>query len=325
MNWSLVEDDITPRGESFRNPSAKLLLQKVPRNSGAAVDPSTKALHVDASSSAAESSFPSLLSSVIPSLSDVDAVYVVDAAVGSFRGSEVLARVVSDCPAAALQVQHLLVKVGGASDERSGADHPIKVFHSSDSEAASIATHVSSLSATIAVEGPLDVRQLQQAIQDVASQLMDTGEGELNVLPLPGRAFVDKSGDTVVEIDVSEDGATASDAKVPKGASLYGLNGTVWSQAGLARLFGGAVVSSAAAKTQFPESPGFGDVVLDGGKSVLTSFRADNLIAHPSKIVFVGAGKKASAKTFEKVARTEEQAAEFAQLVKQHNVKISGR
>lgn len=47
LNWSLVEDDITPRGESFRNPSAKLLLQKVPRNQGASVDPTTKALHVD--------------------------------------------------------------------------------------------------------------------------------------------------------------------------------------------------------------------------------------------------------------------------------------
>lgn len=68
------------------------------------------------------------------------------------------------------------LQVGGASDERSGADHPIKVFHSSDSDSSSIATHVSNLSATIAVEGPLDVRQLQQAIQDAASQLMDTGK-----------------------------------------------------------------------------------------------------------------------------------------------------
>jgi hypothetical protein len=60
-------------------------------------------------------------------LSNVPDVFVVDAAVGSFRGSEVLVRAVTDDAAVALFLQHLLVRTGGASTAETGSAHPIKV------------------------------------------------------------------------------------------------------------------------------------------------------------------------------------------------------
>ena len=102
------------------------------------------------------------------------------------------------------------------------------------------------------------------------------GEGEFDVLPIPGTTTIDESGNTVVEIDVKAARPTPLTKQPAKNTSLYGAHGAVWSDAGLARLFGGAVLDSKIS------TPSFGDVII--GDSVVTSFRADNLIAHPSKV-----------------------------------------
>jgi hypothetical protein len=106
------------------------------------------------------------------------------------------------------------------------------------------------------------------------------GGDELGLLPLAGHAFVDSAGATVLEInaDGKKNGRVSA---VGKGRSLYGAHGVVWSADGIARLFGGAVLNTAAAAEL--GAPAAGDVVV-GGDAVVTSFRGNNLVAHPSKV-----------------------------------------
>lgn len=311
LNWSLVEDEITPMGNAFRNLSLSGLVHHASGSKG----PNKSIVVAPGQQPVGEQS--SDVEDVVDALSNVDDLFVVDAAVGSYRGSEVLVRAVTDSANVALFLQHLLVGIGGSSNEKGGAEHPIKVFHSSEGQPSVTAT-VGEASAVIVATGDIAFDAIQESITQVTHELMATGEDEFSVLPLPGVAFTDKSGDTVVEIDVKRSSGSPI-GKPPKGGSLYGAHGTVWSDAGLARLFGGAVIESKAAKSL--SKPGSGDVVV--GDAVVTSFRADNLVAHPSKIVFVGG--KGSAKDFAKVARSDAEVAKFEALVSKHKVKISSR
>eukprot|EP00591_Stephanopyxis_turris_P000669 CAMPEP_0195511038 /NCGR_PEP_ID=MMETSP0794_2-20130614/3498_1 /TAXON_ID=515487 /ORGANISM="Stephanopyxis turris, Strain CCMP 815" /LENGTH=341 /DNA_ID=CAMNT_0040638575 /DNA_START=78 /DNA_END=1103 /DNA_ORIENTATION=- len=312
LNWSLVDDDITPLNNAYRNLSVRGLIQRAKGthgpNKSLAVAPGDKP--GDAAVSAAD---------VAKALSNVEDVFVVDAAVGSFRGSEVLVRAVTDDAGLALSLQHLLVRTGGASTASSGSDHPIKLFHSSTGSPG-ISASVSDLGATIVATGNVGVEHIQEAITDATHKLMATGEDELNVLPLAANVYVDGKGATTLEIDVSGKGSVSAPKK---GNSLYGVHGAVWSHAGIARLFRGAVVDKKAAKTL--GAPKAGDVVI--GDAVVTSFDEDNLHGHPTSIVFVGAGKKkADAKSlFAKVARSDAEVEKFDALVKKHGVSISTR
>lgn len=309
LNWSLCGDDITPMNNAFRNLPTKALVKfgtgsKGP-NGSLVVTPGS-----------APSSGDNDAESVVDTLSNVDNVFVVDAAVGSHRGSEIMVRAVTDSANVALFLQHLLVATGGSSDETAGEFHPIKVFHQSQGQP-SISTTVGEANATIVATGDISFGAVQEAITQATHVLMEAGEDEVNVLPLPGLAVLDKSGDTVVEIDVKSKTAAAPIGAPAKGSELYGAHGSVWSDAGLARLYGGAVLKASAS------TPAAGDLVV--GDNVVTSFRADNLVAHPSKIVFVGGSKKASAKDFAKVARSQAEVEKFEALVAKHNVKLSSR
>lgn len=307
LNWSLVGDDITPMGNAYRNLKPRALIQSATGSLGP-----NKSLVV-APGSPAEGS-PASQEVVTHALSNVDDVFVVDAAVGSFRGSEVMVRAVTDDASLALFLSHLLVKTGGSSTASSGEYHPIKVFHSSQGNVG-LSTSVSDANATIVASGNIAFEEIKEAITAATHTLMAKGEDEFDVLPLPGNVFVNSSGQTIVEIG-STDGAVN---KVDKKHNLHGAHGSVWSQAGIARLFGGAVLDNGI------KSPIAGDLVVDN--VVITALRADNLIDHPSKIIFSGVGKKKSSTTdlFAKVARSDEEVSKFTALVEKHNVEVSSK
>ena len=173
LNWSLVEDGITPMENSYRNLPVKQLMQhskgKLGPNKSLVVAPG-----------AAPSTEPSL-DTVVDDLSNTSDVYVVDGAIGSYRGSEILARVVTDDPDFALIMDHLLVKIGGASNEQTGSDHPIKVFHSSNGQPG-ISSSVTDVDAKIVVTGNVELGAVQETLVQVNDALMATGSSSLDVV-----------------------------------------------------------------------------------------------------------------------------------------------
>lgn len=266
-----MDDDITPMKNAFRNLNERGLIQRAKGTHGP-----NKSLAIPARS---EPAGPADADAVRHALSHVEDVFVVDAAVGSYRGSEVLVRAVTDDAAVALFLRHLLVRTGGASTAETGSAHPIKVLHSS-AGAPGLSSSVNELGATIVATGDISFEHLQEAITAATHALMATGEGEFDVLPLAANAYVDgNSGATTLEVDLS--GNSSMPTALKKGSRLYGANGVVWSQGGLARLFRGAVVDEKTAAAL--GAPLAGDIVV-GGKTVVTSFNADNVVAAPSEV-----------------------------------------
>ena len=255
---------------AFRNLNERGLIQRAKGTHGP-----NKSLAIPARS---EPAGPADADSVRHALSHVEDVFVVDAAVGSYRGSELLVRAVTDDAAVALFLRHLLVRTGGASSAETGSAHPIKVLHSS-AGAPGLSSSVNDLGATIVATGDISFEHLQEAITAATHALMATGEGEYDVLPLAANAYVDgKSGATTLEVNL---GGNSTPTAPKKGSSLYGAHGVVWSQGGLARLFRGAVVDEKTAAAL--GAPLAGDIVV-GGKTVVTSFNADNVVAAPSEV-----------------------------------------
>ena len=114
-----MDDDITPMERAYRNLDTRGLIQRAAGKHGP-----NKSLAVPARASPTG---PAHADAVARALSYVTDVFVVDAAVGSFRGSEVLVRAVTDDAAVALFLQHLLVRTGGGSTAETGSSHPIQV------------------------------------------------------------------------------------------------------------------------------------------------------------------------------------------------------
>lgn len=199
VNWSVTSDHVTPQGDVFamlpvRNlimyssgkPTAARALESADateRASGASTDsfPGFESMSVD--------DFEDLRDSVAADLSSRKRIFVEDAAVGSYRDSEIKVRVISDRPEAALFFRNMLHAVPRYSAE--SFPRNIVVIDASmhgtgmdgkatPTEPAVIATDIdpeapTSAKATVIVRGRVPLSQIMEHVAHCATQLAVVG------------------------------------------------------------------------------------------------------------------------------------------------------
>lgn len=247
-------------------------------------------------------------------LSNIEDVYVEDAAVGSHGASELRVRAITDSVALTAALRNLLVRVPKMDPHYT---HPITVLAATGlpGKDSFICTQptveedgaVSAIK--ILVGGNVSFEALQTHIAAAAETLFTQGDGD--VVPLGCAA---SSTGAVVFTE------TPSAALALGAAKLNGAHQHLWTPSGLSRVFGGAALDAKA------QPAAKGDVVFD--KTLVTRLaHPDNVVAHPSKVVFVGSKKgKASAADaaglLQATGASDAVAQKFGEYVAQHNTAV---
>ncbi|KAA0171279.1 hypothetical protein FNF28_00770 [Cafeteria roenbergensis] len=321
VNWSVTSDHVTPQGDVFamlpvRNlimyssgkPTAARALESADateRASGASTDsfPGFESMSVD--------DFEDLRDSVAADLSSRKRIFVEDAAVGSYRESEIKVRVISDRPEAALFFRNMLHPVPRYSAE--SFPRNIVVIDASmhgtgvdgkgaPAEPAVIATDIdpeapTSAKATVIVRGRVPLSQIMEHVAHCATQLAVP-----SLLVLPGDVFTDAAGTTAVLgangavaasrvaagaaalTGASEDPASvdAAFAAAMAGSGVLAAHHFVWDADRLSSLWRGVAAPTAAlGSAALPR----GALSLNGGAIAATGLAAPVTLAHPNRLV----------------------------------------
>ena len=322
LNWSLCEKGLTPNVHAFRNLDDKGLMMRSSGKLNAG-----KALVVDDAQSAAlvpsedgrESD--AMFNAVLDDLSDVVDVFVQDGAVGSHGSCETRVRVVTDSPDLALTFKHLLVRVPLKDDAREQGNQ-VTIFVSTglsppDSKSPNLAVREGEDAVDFAVAGSPSVSSLLDLLGNAAGKNLESA------LSMRCASYLTQKGD--VALVFSDDSSAPIDSTLGS-SSLEGAHGHVWSSNGVAKLFGGAIVSG-------DDSSDRGSVVLSSTKSTVKPLSSSsNLISHPSSVIFMSSKAKKGEmsdmgtvkKYFEAAGHSTEDAALFETMIQKHGVKVIG-
>ena len=324
LNWSLCEKGLTPNVHAFRNLDDKGLMMRSSGKLNAG-----KALVVDDAQSAAlvpsENGRESdaIFDAVLDDLSDVVDVFVQDGAVGSHGSCETRVRVVTDSPDLALTFKHLLVRVPLKDDAREQGNQ-VTLFVSTglsppDSKSPNLAVREGGDEASVdfAVAGSPSVSSLLDLLGNAAGKNLESA------LSMRCASYLTQKGD--VALVFSDDSSAPIDSTLGS-SSLEGAHGHVWSSNGVAKLFGGAIVSG-------DDSSDRGSVVLSSTKSTVKPLSSSsNLISHPSSVIFMSSKAKkgemsdmgTAKKYFEAAGHSTEDSALFETMIQKHGVKVFG-
>jgi len=271
LNWSLCAKGVAPNVHAFRNLDDKGLMMR----SGCPMGKSKELLATEGSAKLVEANDDAgeaVFEDVADTLSNVIDVFVQDGALGSQPGCETRVRVVTDSPELALAVKHLLVPVPLAEDSREQGN-VVTVF---------VATGISSSSSPnlaildrseegngsdidVAVAGAPSLADLMGLLEHTTSS---------NGHRLRCAAYCSPAGATSL---VFSDNALAPVSAI-SGHTLHGAHCQIWSDAGIATLYGGAVLNAA---------PSRGNVALSSGGAVSPVRNTPNVVPPPSKVVFL--------------------------------------
>jgi hypothetical protein len=210
-------------------------------------------------------------------LSDVDEIFVDDAALGSFRGCEMGIRLVSDDAALALYAQnmHVRVPIRSCIRDKSNPGHSVTVLLAGKIDCTPfVSCKIDEGHAQVVFGGRTSLQTIQEAVAGVARQLVTIRDA--SQIPIPGNSYID--GDNIILAIPNESGY---DPISQEGLALNGAHEHIWCEEGLARMFGGARYAG------LPSAGvGRGNVVA-GGNAVSPLKDSHNLVAHPTKIVFI--------------------------------------
>jgi len=251
LNWSLADDGLTAAGEAFGNIKMASLKKRLGLKSAATVleasVASGNAKFQEAGTSVSFEEFDSKKASISEYLSSGIDLYVEDGAAGSFRGSTVGVRIVTDDPVFALVAKNLLNPVPKKMQAKS---QPItvllatKAVDSLQAVAFDESAAGALVGATVVLAGTGDLSCLAGAVAHAAAVVLGEAEG---LLPLPTAAGVVKGAASGVLV-----GAPAALLAELHGAGhLYAAHGVVVGE-GLASLLNGAVLPAAAATAAGP-------------------------------------------------------------------------
>jgi ATP-dependent phosphoenolpyruvate carboxykinase len=265
-----------------------------------------------------------IFESVSEELSNVVDVFVQDGALGSHGSCETRVRVVTDSPDLALAMKHLLVRVPLKDDAREQGNR-VTLFVSTgisapDSKSANLAVRGGDEegSIDIAVAGSPSISSVLDLLGDAVRENLK----DHDALPVRCASYLTQKGE--VALIFSDDASSAVDSAI--GKSLEGGHGHIWSQDGVAKFYGGAIVSGDDSKDR-------GSVVLSSSKATVRSLTSSgNLLSHPSSVIFMSSkAKKGSMsdmgtvkKYFEAAGHSADDANVFESMLQKHNVKVFG-
>lgn len=347
LNWSLADDNVTPKGSAFRNASVKELLQHCTgRLSASKAIDCGDAVASDVvgpfatddyagHASLSIDDYEAALEDVCDGLSRSSALFVEDAAVGSTREAQVRLRVISDSPEYALVMRNLLVRTPLYHPE--AFPRPIVVYVASKAQAAFTASDFDpeGAKATVVASGLVPAAAIRAEISHVAGLLMDTGGYRHARGGGPRVQAAREDGD--IEWYVGEDRYHVAGAEEPhpdlvrvrasasvasNGAVTLVVDGSasrdsfaghdvVWTSSGVARMFDG-VMTAAAHGDDLPA----GSITFQGATTVALPSTLPPAAGHPKEIAVAG-GDLAAA-----LGLTDTQAEKLDARVQQHGVKV---
>lgn len=343
LNWSLADDDVTPGAAAFRNPSLRDLLQhstskvdngKVLRSEAAAASatkfstdefPDREVMDID--------EFDERFGALKDALVSAPALFVEDAAVGSFREAEVRVRVISDSADYALYLRNLLVRVPLRNAQTTPRPVTIYVGSRAGDGSGDVYTvsdfDVDTLQASVVVSGPAPFADIADQLAHVVGRMYGAEGGveavrakrgggprvatarehgglwevpDEHYTALPGAdgdALLLRNGSTFVnssgDVSVVVGAPGAVLAAGAANGSLFAAHASVWGTRGVAALFAGATLPASAVKGDLPAG-----AVAAGGAATVPVATASNLVGHPKTVVVVekgGAGGAASSKS----------------------------
>ncbi|KAA0146942.1 hypothetical protein FNF31_07672 [Cafeteria roenbergensis] len=280
VNWSVTSDHVTPQGDVFamlpvRNlimyssgkPTAARALESADateRASGASTDsfPGFESMSVD--------DFEDLRDSVAADLSSRKRIFVEDAAVGSYRESEIKVRVISDRPEAALFFRNMLHPVPRYSAE--SFPRNIVVIDASmhgtgvdgkgaPAEPAVIATDIdpeapTSAKATVIVRGRVPLSQIMEHVAHCATQLAVVGGyRHLDGAPPAAAAGIERGTATADRYRLADESAPQPSLLVLPGDVFTDAAGTTAVLGANGAVAASRVAAGAAALTGASEDP----------------------------------------------------------------------
>mmetsp|Transcript_964 Transcript_964/g.1248 ORF Transcript_964/g.1248 Transcript_964/m.1248 type:complete len:386 (+) Transcript_964:51-1208(+) len=279
LNWSLADDGITPTGDAYGNIKLTTLKKKL----GLKVGDSTLETSLTATSSKFQEAgnsvsfeeFDVKKASVTEYLSSGVDLFVEDGAAGSFRGSTVGVRVVTDDPIFAMVSKNLLMPIPKKLQAKS---QPITVLVSTKCEASMEAVAFDEsedgelVGATIVLSNSMNLSAFTSLLSHAASVVLDENE---DLLPLPAAAVTkDSSAGLLVGSSSSLLGQLYGEG------ALYSAHSSIWAPSGISALLNGAVLPSGAV--------GGNGVDVKAGEVTCISNPAMNLVAPPKAVLFVG-------------------------------------
>lgn len=348
LNWSLADDDVTPRGLAFRNADVQDLLMYAE----GAVDKDTKLLTCGLG---ADEKAPLLCTDEFEgfTVADIDEfeerferlkesfvsapqLFVEDGAVGSDRSSEVRVRVITDSANYALFFRNMLNSVPlkdpqtfprpltvYIATKHNGGTYSVSDF---DPEAAR---------GVVAVSGSPGFEAVRKQVEHVAAQMVADGGyqgqrgGGVRVkiaredgsLDFDDSHYIAESGaaqNIVIKGSayVGEDGSTTINVGTEASTdNLFAAHACVWNATGVAQFWGGANVLDAAAT-----DAGRGSIRCTGRTAI--SVDTDFLTAPPPSTIAVQGGAKDAAELASKLGLGEAAAELLQQRIADNGTKI---
>ncbi|KAF0719950.1 Aste57867_671 [Aphanomyces stellatus] len=292
VNWSLADDDITPRHNAYRN---RALHRLAPVSAAAPLATlraaTAEPLHV--------APFLDLWNEVTDVLGNTKDLYISDGAIGAHAAVRTSIRVVSDSPALAHVLSNLLVKVPSLKDVHT--PRPILVLWESAGTASpafvyNIDTNEDGFTqAKLVVRGAVHLDNLVHAILSLKTQL----DGDDAAAAVVAADVVVDNGATTLVFH-----ATAA-ARAATQATLAAAHGAIWHPAvGVSPAFQGVVLPHAAVQNKKAKTPRHQTFPAPWStEHAVVALPSPNVVGHPTTAVVAGAANK------------DVSAAEFAALV----------
>lgn len=340
LNWSLADDNVTPKGAAFRNASTKELIMYSSGKLSA-----SKAIDCGGTPVAAAGPFATddFAGHITMSLDDYEAaweqvcgdlshsqqLFIEDAAVGATREAQVRLRVISDSAEYALYMRNLLVRTPLYHPE--AFPRPIVVYLASNGEAAFIGSDVDTetAKATVVASGKVSAASVREEIAHVAGLLMDAGgyrsqrgggarvdaarkDGNIEWY-MEDRYYVAPEGESHPDLLRLRASASVSGDKVSLtvdgagAADQFAAHDVVWTSSGLVRMWDGVSVGA----SHGDDLPA-GAITFQGATTHPLA-APGGVAPHPSEIIVsgdLGAGL------------TDSQAEKLHDRVKSHGVKV---
>lgn len=344
LNWSLADDDVTPRGRAFRNADQDTLLDHLVgkvADSGVAEcglgsDPAAPLYCTDEAEGfvvADIDEFEERFEKLKESFSAQPNLFVEDGAVGSDRASEIRVRVITDSANYALFFRNMLSRVPLKDAQTFPRPLTVYIATNHDDGAYSVSDFDPETGrGVVAVSGSPGFEPVLRQIEHVAAQMFDHGgyQGQrggghrLQLAREDGSLEFDDShyiADSGAEdllflrgsASLADDGSTTIHVgDEPPAGALHAAHACVWNAAGVAQFWGGANLQSA------PDAAR-GAIACTGRTAV--PVESALTAPHPSTIAVSG-GAKDAAELASKLGLSESAAALLATRVASHKVKI---
>lgn len=343
LNWSLADDDVTPRGLAFRNARDTQLFM----HTSGSVDKATKVVDsqvkdVDAPlfctdefegfSVADIDEFEGRFTTLKESLMFQDQLFVEDGAVGSDRASEIRVRVISDNADYALFFRNMLVRVPLKDPQT--IPRPLTVYiasNSGDGDYSVSDFDPDTGKGVVAVSGSPGFTAVRQQVEHVAGQMLQHGGyqsiggggARVDLARKDGMLFFPDDHYTATEgadklvllpgnAVANADGTSTITIGAAAQSGAFATHACIWNEDGVAQLWAGG---------QYPGATDAPRGSIRGSNSTVRSNSASvQRIGHPSTIEVAGAASAAEFAAL--LGLSEERASVLVARAEEHGTKF---